>query len=69
LLVNTKSNVYIAVFPDSEVIKIGKADTVFNRSRSLKWIGELDCEVSYEIEVSSDRVFKLERGLQNMLDK
>ncbi|GAA6136497.1 hypothetical protein NBRC116583_02440 [Arenicella sp. 4NH20-0111] len=66
---NTKSNVYIAVFPDSEVIKIGKADTVFNRARAFKWIGEMDCEGSYEIEVSNNRVFKLERGLQNMLDE
>ena len=66
---NTKSNVYVAVFPDSEVIKIGKADTVFNRSKSLNWIGELDREASYEIEVSSDRVFKLERGLQYLLNE
>jgi len=62
------THLYILVFPKCGMIKIGKADEVYNRIQSLKrWWGEPDYEASYHLTATSDLVFSLEKSLHFML--
>ncbi len=61
------SNLYILVYPDTGVLKIGKADNVVNRMKSLKWIGEADYEGSYWLSMSEQHVFRMETGFKKIL--
>lgn len=55
---------YIIVFREKSAIKIGKADNVICRSKSLqKWWGKPDYDESYYLKISSKNVFTLERSL------
>ncbi|RBP53515.1 hypothetical protein [Arenicella xantha] len=61
------SNLYILIFPDRGVLKIGKADNVLNRIKSLRWIGEVDYESSYSLSTDDANVYRIEVGFRKFL--
>lgn len=61
------SNLYVLIFPDKGVLKIGKADNVLNRMKSLKWIGEVDYGSSYWLTTNEPNVYRLEVGFKKFL--
>lgn len=68
--VSKKSNLYILVFPEKKVIKIGKANSIQGRINQLQKIwGSVDYKSSYSIEIEKKNVFKLENSLQFMLSR
>ena len=62
------SHLYLLVFPQHSLFKIGKADDLHQRIDTLRmhW-GEPDLAASYSVEVPAESVVKLERGLQAIL--
>lgn len=62
------SHLYILVYTQKNVIKIGKANDVVARITSLKkhW-GEPDYKNSYSLEIDADLVFKIEKALHLFL--
>lgn len=63
------SNLYIVIFPNYDCFKIGKADNIVNRINVLSPIwGKPDYKNSYHIEITSDKVLKIEKGLHLFLD-
>ncbi len=62
------TNLYLLVFPEKEIIKIGKADDIHKRIDHLKkcW-GEVDYDASYSLTIETEYVFKLEKSLHFML--
>lgn len=64
------THLYILVFPERGIIKIGKADGVHERIQSLKrWWGEADYEASYHLSAPTDLIFRLEKSLHFLLSK
>lgn len=62
------SFLYLLIFPAQKMMKIGKANNIYNRIQSLTrtW-GEVDFERSYQIIVPQSEVFKLEKMLHFLL--
>lgn len=62
------SSLYILIFPENRVLKIGKANNVYSRSRTLKrhW-GQPNYEDSFELTAPQDTVFRLEKSLHFLL--
>lgn len=60
-------NLYLLVFPDRKLIKIGKAVDVFARSQSFGWVGTPDYAESYSIPISASRINSVEKGLHRLL--
>lgn len=58
------SHLYLLVFPEPGMIKVGKADVVHERIRTLRrfW-GEVDYEASYQLASQAEVVFRLEKSL------
>lgn len=65
-----KSNVYLLLFPEHNVLKIGKADDVSSRINKLRldW-GHPDYNNSYVVTLEHERVFDLEKSLHKLLGK
>lgn len=65
-----RSYLYLLVYTDKKVIKIGKADDVSKRIYSLKqhW-GEPNYEHSYSLEMDAEDVFKIEKSLHLFLSE
>lgn len=63
-----RSHLYVLVYTQKNVIKIGKANDVTTRITGLKkhW-GEPDYENSYSLEIDADLVFKIEKALHLFL--
>lgn len=61
------SNLYILLFKNKGILKVGKANNVFDRARSLAHLGEVDYEESYVLRVVKDEVFSLESMLHSLL--
>lgn len=60
-------NLYLLVFTEQNIIKIGQAVDVFARSKAFDWIGTPDYSKSYYLPVSAERISHVERGLHNLL--
>lgn len=65
-----KSHLYILVYAEKKVIKIGKADDIAKRITNLKrdW-GEPDYKCSYSLEMNTEQVFNIERSLHLFLSE
>lgn len=58
------SSLYLLVFPDTNLLKIGKANDVRDRCKSLKGVwGTVDFDKSFEIVAPTKTVFEIERTL------
>lgn len=67
---NTTTYLYILVFPQKNVIKIGKANDIQNRIDSLRrWWGEVNYPASYYLSIEEKSVFKLEKSLHFLLSR
>ncbi|WP_038913939.1 GIY-YIG nuclease family protein [Dickeya zeae] len=64
------SFLYLLLFPAKKMMKVGKANNIYNRIQSLRrfW-GEVDYEHSYRIALPQSEVFKLEKMLHFLLAK
>ncbi|MCB5362382.1 GIY-YIG nuclease family protein [Pusillimonas sp. CC-YST705] len=61
---------YLLVFPEKKVVKVGKANDILNRLATLKrWWGEPDYDASYCVKAEESLVFRLERALHCFLDE
>lgn len=61
-------HLYLIVFPEKNVVKVGKAIDIWQRLGSLRqWWGEPDLAGSYFIEASEDIVGRLEKALHCFL--
>ncbi len=62
------SHLYLLVFPQKNILKIGKADSVHDRIQQLKnrW-GEVDYAASYQLAAPIEVIFKIEKALHNFL--
>lgn len=59
---------YLLVFPEKNIVKIGKANDIKLRIGALKkWWGHVDYNNSYSLEISEIDVFKLEKSLHLIL--
>lgn len=67
---DTPSFLYLLLFPARKMLKVGKANNIYNRTQSLRrfW-GEVDYEHSYRIALPQSEVFKLEKMLHFLLAK
>lgn len=67
---DTPSLLYLLLFPAKKMMKVGKANNIYNRIQSLRrsW-GEVDYEHSYRIALPQSEVFKLEKMLHFLLAK
>lgn len=64
-----RSNLYLVVFPEKRVVKIGKANDVLKRLECLRrWWGEPDHAASYRMEADEAAVFRIEKALHCLLD-
>ena len=64
-----KTNLYILVFPEKQVFKIGKANDIHQRIDTLKrWWGQVNYAESYYLEADEAIVFGLEKTLHFLLD-
>ena len=63
------SNLYLVIFPEKLVLKIGKANDIANRLSSLSrhW-GEADYKQSYYIELPEPEVYRIEKSLHYLLE-
>jgi hypothetical protein len=62
------SYLYLLVFPQKNIIKIGKADDIHNRIQALRrWWGDVDYDASYQLEATQDTVLRLEKSLHFLL--
>lgn len=62
------TNLYLLIFPEQNVVKIGKADDIHNRIKTLRrWWGEADYGASYHLSAPQDVIFKLENSLHFLL--
>lgn len=67
---DTPSYLYLLLFPATKMIKVGKANNIYNRIQSLKRLwGEVDYENSYRVALPQSEVFKLEKMLHFLLAK
>ncbi|MDC8773343.1 hypothetical protein [Roseateles albus] len=64
------TNLYILLFPQKGIIKVGKANDIANRIAALRlsW-GRVDYDASYYVLASEDVVFKIESWLKFSLSK
>lgn len=63
-----QSSLYLLVFPNRGLLKVGKANDVHSRYCTLKrWWGEADLSESYELIGTTETVFKLEKALHVLL--
>lgn len=60
-------NLYLLVFPDRKLVKIGQAVDVFKRSQSFAWLGVPDYTESYRVPVLPTRINGVEKGLHRLL--
>lgn len=61
-------HLYLIIFPEKNVVKVGKAIDIWQRLGSLRqWWGEPDLAGSYFIEASEDMVGRLEKALHCFL--
>lgn len=60
-------NLYLLVFPDRRLVKIGQAVDVFKRSQSFAWLGVPDYTESYRVPVPPTRINSIEKGLHRLL--
>ena len=62
------ASLYVLVFPEKKLLKVGKANNVHERGRLLKtsW-GAIDYTESYELKAPVTMVFKLEKSLHFLL--
>lgn len=65
--VEKDSNLYLLLYRDKGLFKIGKADDIHVRSKRLRWLGEPDYSASYFIVAPRGLVFRLESLLKNLL--
>ncbi|MGX5055529.1 GIY-YIG nuclease family protein [Enterobacter asburiae] len=67
---DTPSFLYLLLFPAKKMMKVGKANNIYNRIQSLKrfW-GDVDYAHSYRIALPQSEVFKLEKMLHFLLAK
>jgi len=67
---DTPSFLYLLLFPAKKMMKVGKANNIYNRIQSLKrfW-GDVDYAHSYPIALPQSEVFKLEKMLHFLLAK
>ncbi|MDX8000163.1 GIY-YIG nuclease family protein [Xenorhabdus sp. Reich] len=65
-----RTNLYILVYKNKNIIKIGKTNNIYNRVQTLKrhW-GEVDYGASYLLLSTPDVVSKLEKSLHLLLSK
>ncbi|AEV27608.1 hypothetical protein Dsui_3277 [Azospira oryzae PS] len=64
------TNLYLLIFPERGIIKIGKADDIHNRIQTLRrWWGEADYEASYYLRAPLEVIFKLEKSLHFFLSQ
>lgn len=62
------THLYLLVFPEKGVFKIGKADDIQNRIDTLRrWWGEVDYAASYYLPMDSGSVYRLEKSLHFLL--
>ncbi len=62
------SSLYVLVFPERGLIKIGKANNTRDRGRVLKpYWGAADYAESFELKAPTEMVFKLEKSLHFLL--
>lgn len=65
-----RSHLYVLVYPDKKLLKIGKANDVVVRAHGLqKYWGKPDYEHSWSLEIDADQVFKIEKALHLLLAK
>lgn len=62
------THLYLLCFPKRKMVKIGKADDVHNRIRTLRqhW-GDVDYDASYLLLAPTETVFDLEKSLHKLL--
>lgn len=64
------TNLYLLIFPERNVVKIGKANDIHNRIQTLqRWWGKADYGASYHLAAPQDVIFKLERSLHFLLSQ
>ncbi len=57
---DTPSFLYLLLFPAKKMMKVGKANNIYNRIQSLKRVwGDVDYAHSYRIALPQSEVFKL----------
>lgn len=61
------TNLYIFVYPEKSMIKVGKANNVVKRLVSLGHFGEIDFKESYVVRVPKGVVFGLEGAMHTLL--
>lgn len=67
---DTPSFLYLLLFPAKKMMKVGKANNIYNRIQSLKRVwGDVDYAHSYRIALPQSEVFKLEKMLHFLLAK
>lgn len=65
-----KSFLYFVIFPKFQYLKIGKSDNIENRMLGIKkYWGDIDYENSYYLCLPTEKVFKIEKALHNLLEK
>lgn len=64
------THLYLMVFPDKQLLKVGKANDIFLRGQTLKrWWGAPDYGQSYHLKAPEALIFKLEKALHLFLDR
>jgi T5orf172 domain len=62
------THLYLLCFPKKKMVKIGKADDIHNRIRTLqRYWGDVDYAASYFLPAPTETVFKLEKSLHFLL--
>jgi len=62
------THLYLIVFPQKSIFKIGKANDIHNRIHSLKaYWGDPDLDQSYYVVADENLVFRIELALKNIL--
>lgn len=68
-MIEKLSNLYILLYPEKSVLKVGKANNIINRSKSLKWIGAPDYQASYWLSTDESSIYRIETGFKKFLHK
>lgn len=64
------SSLYLLVFPERSLLKIGKANDVHIRGKTLsRWWGSIDYPASFELVAPVNTVFRLEKSLHFLLSE
>jgi hypothetical protein len=68
VVMDSTTKLYLLIFPEHGIVKVGKADDINNRVQSLRrWWGDVDYESSYYLTAPEKVVFKLEKSLHFLL--